>query len=130
MKIQLILSLLCFVLSFVGLVLSCRTKGKIKIVAIIASLVFSFALPFFFSSYMGEIFASNNVGYARSIGYTGGFMLFIIVLAALLRSWHPAIGTTLLALFLLLGVTTIILSVYLSKSYFTGMLALFHFDRI
>ena len=121
MSLQLVFSLLCFVFAIGLLIVTLKVKDKFFLLATLGALVLSFLLPFFLSAYFQEIFASADVGYARAIGFTGGFLLFVIVLAVLLRDWHPYIGMGLLTIFLTLGVITIILGVYLSKSYFVDI---------
>lgn len=118
MNWKLIVTILLAVATAAFLILSIKGKGKRKMIGIIGSLVCSFALPFFFAPYMEETFAMADVGYARGVGYVGGFMFLVIVLSVLLREWHPAIGTILLTIFLVLGAIMIILSIYLSKSFF------------
>ena len=121
MSLQLVFSLLCFVFAIVFLILSLKVKGKFFLVAVAGSLVLSFILPFFLSAYFQEIFVEADLGYAKAVGFTGGFLLFVIVLAVLLRDWHPNIGRCLITIFLTLGVITIILGVYLSKSFFVDI---------
>ena len=118
---KLIISILCVVFAIVGCVLSVKGKGKLKMIGILAALIFSFAVPFFLSPYFTDVFAEHDVIKAKAIGYTGGFLVFVATLGFLLRDWHPMIGTILLAIFLILGVATIILGIFISKSYFVKL---------
>ena len=114
----LIVSILLFLADIVCLIISAKGKGLVKTISIFAAPVLSFIIPFLLSPYFVSIFQNGDLNLAKAIGYTGGFLVFVATLGFLLRDWHPAIGTTLLFIFLVLGVATIIMGIFLSKSFF------------
>ena len=114
----LIVSILLFLADIVCLIISAKGKGLVKTISIFAAPILAFIIPFLLSPYFVSIFQNGDLNLPKAIGYTGGFLAFVATLGFLLRDWHPIIGTTLLFIFLVLGVATIIMGIFLSKSFF------------